>query len=205
MVKEVPLSFVRVYENRHAMPTAYVVHKTVLKEKEDEVLAEVANPAFDARSVAVIEDKNLPPLTGADVPSVADEVNSVRTDNNTLSIDVKIDKPGFLVVTDQYFPGWHAVVDGAEVPIAHANYLFKGIPIGPGTHQVVFYFRPTFWNLSLVLLALCFILNTAAFIFLRKRRNDISSPASGGASTPSGSISEGADGEDEQKRHMTTF
>lgn len=205
MVKEVPLSFLRVYENRHAMPTAYVVHKTVLKEKEDEVLAEVANPAFDARSVAVIEDKNLPPLTGADMPSVADEINSVRTDNNTLSVDVKTDTAGFLVVTDQYFPGWHAVVDGVEVPIAHANYLFKGISVGPGTHKIVFYFRPTFLNLSLVLLALCFILNAAAFSFLRKRRKDISSPPSRGATTPSGSLSEGADGEDEQRRHMTTF
>lgn len=205
VVKEVPLSFVRVYENRHALPTAYVVHKTVLKEKEDEVLAEVAKPAFNARSVAVIEDKNLPPLTGADMPSVADEVNSVRTDNNTLSVDVKTDTAGFLVVTDQYFPGWHAVVDGVEVPIAHANYLFKGISVGPGTHKIVFYFRPTFLNLSLVLLALCFILNTAAFIFLRKRRKDISSPPSRGATTPSGALSVGADGEDEQKRQMTTF
>lgn len=198
MVKEVPVSFVRVYENRKAMPTAYLVHKTVLKEKEDEVLAEVTNPAFDARSVAVIEDKNLPPLTGADKPSAADEVTSVRTDNNTLSVDVKTDKPGFLVVTDQYFPGWHAVVDGAEVAIAHANYLFKGIPIGPGTHKIIFYFRPTFWNLSLVLLALCFILNTAAFIFQQKRRKDIASPAYGSASTPSGSLSGGGGGEDEQ-------
>lgn len=186
MIMEVPGSFIRVYENRRAMPTAYLVHNTVLKEKEGEVLAEVANQAFDARVLAVIEDKNLPSLTGADKQSVADEVTSVRTDNNTLSVDVKTDKPGFLVVTDQYFPGWHAVVDGAEVAISHANYLFKGIPIGPGTHKVVFYFRPTFWNLSLVLLALCFILNTAAFILLRKRQKEISSLASGGDTTPSG-------------------
>jgi hypothetical protein len=175
VVKELPGSFIRIYENLQAMPAAFVVHKTLLIEGEKDVLNEISKESFDPSKAAVIEDKNVPALNGEDAKTETDEVKFVRTDLNTISIDVKTDTPAFLVVTDQHFPGWHAVVDGAEVPIARANYLFKGISIAPGSHKVFFYFRPTYLSASLGLFGACISLNAVAwYVLLGRRRKSMS-------------------------------
>lgn len=44
---------------------------------------------------------------------------------------------GFLVLADQYFPGWHATVNGNEVPIRRANHIFRLVEIPSGTSRVV--------------------------------------------------------------------
>lgn len=198
MVKEIPNSFIRIYENLHAMPTAYLVHKTILVEGDKNVLDEIGKSSFDPHSVAVIEDRNLKAMEGEHAGSANDEVRAVRSDSNTLKIDVNTESDGLLVVTDQYFPGWHAEVDGVEVPIVYANYLFKGIPVGPGRHKVSLFFRPTYINLSFALLGANLLLNGAAWLVLRRRRRkdiSVSTAAASGAAEIDG----------RQEKLMTTF
>jgi hypothetical protein len=198
MVKEIPNSFIRVYENLHAMPTAYLVHKTILVEGDKNVLDEISKSSFDPHSVAVIEDRNLKAMDGEHAGSAKDEVRAVRSDSNTLKIDVNTESDGLLVVTDQYFPGWHAEVDGVEVPIVYANYLFKGIPVGPGRHKISLFFRPTCMNLSFALLGANLLLNGAAWLVLRRRRRkDISVSAAAASGT--------AEMDGRQEKLMTTF
>lgn len=47
-----------------------------------------------------------------------------------------------LVVSEMFFAGWRATIDGAEVPTLRANYLFRGVVVPPGAHTVVFEYRP---------------------------------------------------------------
>jgi hypothetical protein len=63
-------------------------------------------------------------------------------------ITVATDAPGaaMLVLTDAWFPGWHASVDGHEAPIFRADALARAIPVPAGRHQVRFWFDvPTVW------------------------------------------------------------
>ena len=50
---------------------------------------------------------------------------------------------GFLVLTDQYDPGWRATVDGISTRIYRTDYLFRGIPLPPGRHRVELTYRPS--------------------------------------------------------------
>ncbi len=52
------------------------------------------------------------------------------------------DRPGLLVLTDLYHPGWRARVDGVETPVLRADYFFRGVPLGPGRHEVELVFDP---------------------------------------------------------------
>ncbi len=49
---------------------------------------------------------------------------------------------GLLVVADALYPGWHATVDDHPQPILRANRLMRGLTLDPGTHRVVFTYKP---------------------------------------------------------------
>jgi uncharacterized membrane protein YfhO len=45
---------------------------------------------------------------------------------------------GFLVLSENAYPGWRARVDGAEVPIYRADVTLQGIVVPAGIHRVEF-------------------------------------------------------------------
>lgn len=83
-------------------------------------------------------------------------------DPNRLVIEVEADEAGWLVISDTWYPGWRAWVDGMEKPILHANYLFRAVELPAGEHQVILGYRPLSFfvglAVSLVSLLLVFIL-----------------------------------------------
>jgi uncharacterized membrane protein YfhO len=46
------------------------------------------------------------------------------------------------VVSEAWYPGWHAWVDGAPAPILQADYLLRAVELGAGRHEVRFEYRP---------------------------------------------------------------
>jgi hypothetical protein len=68
---------------------------------------------------------------------------------------------GYFVLSDAWFPGWNATLDGNPVAIVPANYLFRGIKLEVGSHLLEFEYRPRSFligslisGISLVLLIL---------------------------------------------------
>ena len=59
-----------------------------------------------------------------------------------VQIKARVPAPGYLVLTDTFYPGWRAYVDGVETPIYQANYLFRAVPLNAGDHEVRFVYRP---------------------------------------------------------------
>lgn len=67
---------------------------------------------------------------------------------------VKVDAQssnGFLVINEPYYPGWHAYINGKEVPMYHVNYLFQGIKLPEGSYTVKIIYAPKVFYLGLIL------------------------------------------------------
>ncbi|MCE5299555.1 MAG: YfhO family protein [Spirochaetia bacterium] len=60
---------------------------------------------------------------------------------NTCEVDVE-GPGGLMVVTDNYYPGWKAWVDGKKTKVIRADITFKAVTVGPGAHKVRFKYDP---------------------------------------------------------------
>ena len=73
----------------------------------------------------------LPPLGSVDS-------SSANLADGWLSTKVTMARAGTVLLSVSYDPGWHAWVDGAEVPTEMLAPALVGVSLGPGTHDVVF-------------------------------------------------------------------
>ena len=69
---------------------------------------------------------------------------------NKVNIQVNADTAGWLVVSEVWYPGWHAYVDGQLAESYPANYLFRTIEIPAGKHTVVWEYRPRSFRIGLI-------------------------------------------------------
>ena len=96
--------------------------------------------------------------------------------SNRIVLTSETDGDGFLYLSDTYYPGWRAYVDGKETKIYRANLAFRAIEVPAGRHTVVFRYVPLSFYLGLCLTLFGVLL--CIWLLLRDRR--ISSPAPNG-------------------------
>jgi hypothetical protein len=70
------------------------------------------------------------------------DVRFLKYEHERVELQVSSSEDGFLVLTDSYYPGWRAAVDGVEAPVLRGNVLFRAIPINAGSYLVTLEFAP---------------------------------------------------------------
>jgi uncharacterized membrane protein YfhO len=84
-------------------------------------------------------------------------------------------KGGVLVLSEIYYPGWTATVDGQEVELGRVNYVLRALHIEAGKHEVVLSFFPqsvkTTETLAYVALAILLLLIVLVVVLqVRKKK-----------------------------------
>ena len=74
-----------------------------------------------------------------------------------VTIKTKSDQPKLLFISDNYYPGWKAQVDGEETEILRANYTFRAVPLIGGEHLVRFYYDSVSFKAGLVISAVSLV------------------------------------------------
>ncbi|MFC2030321.1 YfhO family protein [Chloroflexota bacterium] len=154
---------VKAYQVSDPLPRAWVVHDTRVV-APDSVFEIVNAEDFDPRTTAVqvLEDAGAS-LSGQVGPWSAAHV--IEAAPGRLVLEVSPDDEGLLVVSEPFYPGWRAVVDGEGAPIYRVNHLLQGVPIQSGAHRVELSYHQSLLPMlfSLVVLAGCI-----AGLFLKK-------------------------------------
>lgn len=139
-----------VYENLRAMPRAWLVPE-VITAKSEEVLQAIKTSKlpdgrlYDPSKIAIVEEQlNLKPQN----PDLSGTAKMLDLSNTKLEVQTNSSSPTFLVLSDIYYPGWQATVDGKPVHIFQTNYVLRGIAISPGLHKVKVEFKPLTWQLG---------------------------------------------------------
>jgi hypothetical protein len=165
-----------IYENRDVLPRVYFVTDADIMDSDEDVLRELANDTFNPRELVLLSrDDNLPPgiatLPGQAAGSGDSSVQVDRYDTEKIVIAVHQERPGILVVSDVYYPGWNAYVDGNPAPLFPADYAFRGVYLEPGDHTVTMTYEPeSFRNGAIISLVTALILGAGYVISRRRHR-----------------------------------
>ncbi len=129
-------SGVKVFENAKAFPRVWAVHHAVAR-------ATLADPAFDARHSVFVIGQSPPKLDSC----ADDDVWMARHEPNYVVIKAAMSCRGMVILTDTWFPGWRATVDGRSVVIEKAYGAFRGVVVEAGDHTIEMRYRP--WSVFL--------------------------------------------------------
>jgi Bacterial membrane protein YfhO len=159
---------IRIYRNKDALPRAFIVgHAEAIPDK-NRIFAKLSEPGFDPKQNVILEENV---TNGAAISSAASApVTFERYEPNYIRLQAELNHPGWLVLTDTYYPGWKVVIDGRAGRILPADYIFRAVPLESGSHVVEFIYRPASFVWGMVISI--FMIGTIIFVpvFFRLRR-----------------------------------
>jgi hypothetical protein len=159
---------VNVYRNESSLPRAFVVHHAVVADDHEDAWARIHQDGFDPATIVVLEGGE--PLEGP--AGVEDRVQVVRYEPNALEIELEAGAEGYLFLSDPFYPGWKAELDGEPAELLRADYAFRAVKVPPGSHRVTMSFRSGSWyaGLALTLLTVLLLLMFGGLALLRRER-----------------------------------
>ena len=165
-----------IYENLHALPRAWLVSE-VISARGDEILKAIHTSLLpDGRKyrperMALVEEPLSFKMERED-PNSSLEV--VQLNDMDIQLRTNGSHPQFLVMSDIYYPGWIATVDGVPTRIFRTNYVLRGLLIPQGKHMVSLQYKPRSHflgaGISVISLILIIIICSARYCLGRKNR-----------------------------------
>lgn len=125
--------YYNVFQNNSAHPRTYLVPEVIKADHKDIPDHMFAN---DLKKVAFVEEH----LNNGRLATGAAKIVSYTP--TKVIIETQSMGPSFLVLTDNYYPGWDVVVNGKKGKVLKTNYSFRGVLIPEGKNNVEFNYLP---------------------------------------------------------------
>lgn len=160
------------WKNKRAQARAHFKYQSLAFTDEEKLYQVLVEPqsGFDPQQhVLLLQDqayeqalKNIPKAEAQEKKWSQPQLHILG--NNQLNIHIETNTSGYLVLADNYYPGWKAYDNGVETPILKANYFQKAVRLGPGQHHLSFVYEAAVikWGFGCALLGL-FIMGALGF------------------------------------------
>jgi hypothetical protein len=153
-----------VYRVKNAVSRAYVPNKYYVLETDSDVV-ERLRELREPNQAVILGDEGLS-------ASASGRITKQRWQASKLHFEIEMESKGFLVISDLYFPGWIAKVDGKPESISRANHAFRAVYLSPGHHLVEFFYRPQYFVIGLIITIVTILtsLISSLFFYLKSER-----------------------------------
>jgi hypothetical protein len=165
----------RVLENTAAFPRAFLVPTASVAPSLDSALSQMVHQPFQPDEQVILADDTATQSTG--LASARGGHGTARVTEygpNGVRVHTAADGDAWLVLSDTYYPGWTASVDGQPASVLRGDVLFRVVPVPGGEHDVTLQFQPASVKIgaaiSLVSLAIVVIGLLLAGRVARQRR-----------------------------------
>jgi hypothetical protein len=132
-------STVFLYQLTDTFPAAFVT-PAIVKATDDEMLGTVLDPRFDVTRAGLFDTAAA--VKGVQLTSLpaASPITARTTRFDPGAIDVELDQPAIegnaLIVSENYYPGWTATVDGKPATIGRADMSLIGVELPVGARKI---------------------------------------------------------------------
>lgn len=153
------------------LPAAFLIGQVRHVSSREAVSAAVGRTPFNPRRFALVES-DCETCSGMNAPGFAGRVSGMKWGANTIDLTVNAMRPSLLVVSQSWFPGWSASIDGRKQEVVRADAVVLGVPVPPGRHKI----RLSYYPPGLTTGALISSVTIAGFafapllLFVRRRR-----------------------------------
>jgi hypothetical protein len=159
-----------VYENRNVLPRAFSVSELMPAKGLDEIKKKLDMMEINPPEQAIVLENDLKEI-GQKVFTKGDvRIEQYKAEEILLKVDFP--EKGFLVLSEQFYPGWKAYIDGKETKIYETDGVLRGIVVHGGSHTIRFKYLPlrlfALFALSGIILAVFIIYACSK----RKGKND---------------------------------
>jgi hypothetical protein len=154
-------------------PRAWIVHRATVAQDAEAVCRMMASVrGWDYEREALLE---APPACPLALPRSAEPTPKwLRCEAGLGVIETNAAADGLLIVSDLFYPGWKATVDGRAVDILRANYLLRAVPVPAGKRVVEMHYDPASFKVGLALSATgCLAVAGLVLIHLRGRKRRV--------------------------------
>lgn len=135
-----------VFEVRARPDRAFLVDRAVRVDDTDRALRRFVAPDFDPRREVIVADANSAGRgSHRSTEPAATSAGQVRWRSDApdeLRLEVRSDRPAWLVVLDSWDPGWNASVNGHSADLVRANANFRAVRVPAGTSTVRMSYLP---------------------------------------------------------------
>ncbi len=128
-----------IYQNMDALPRAYLSKQPNMATTVEEVQKLVADSAF-VKNKKVVVEKNISIINSNTDKSAEAKITGIN--DTEMIIKTKSIGENILVLTDSFYPGWQATVDGKKSEIFPVNLNQRGIYLSSGNHLVKYTYQP---------------------------------------------------------------
>jgi hypothetical protein len=130
---------VNVYQNPGAFPRVWPVHELVRLDQAGQVGPTLSDRGFDLAKKGFVVGEVPPELE----PAVGrDTVRLVLREPHRVRIEAEMGSKGMVVLSDAFYPGWKATVDGRRVAIYEVYGGLRGVVTPAGRHVIEMVYRP---------------------------------------------------------------
>ncbi len=155
-----------VLKNTNYLPRASLVSNYSVVKTENEALNTVLSPTFNAGNIVILEDN--PNEKNFDNKG---SVSVIKYISNERIFKVSSEKSEFLLIRENYHPHWNCYINGEKEKVYRANYVFYGVFVPEGNHEVQFVYESKMFNIvSLFSLIGFLILISAVIISFRYKK-----------------------------------
>jgi Bacterial membrane protein YfhO len=128
----------RVYKHAGVFPRAWAVHELVQVPSPEAGRRMIDEQLPDFRRLAYMSA----PTPALESCSAPDDVALTRHSTDRVVIHASMGCRGMVVLSDVFFPGWRAEVDGHLTPIYQVNEAMRGVIVPPGEHMITMRYQP---------------------------------------------------------------
>lgn len=126
-----------VFEDTQSLPRAFLVNKTT-SVGLDQTYADLLKSDFDPRKIVLV---NNGPNLNLEYPATS-MVEYKTVTNNKVQVKTESSAKSFLVILNNFYPGWSAFVDGKPASLFQTDGAFWGVELPSGQHMVDFVYYP---------------------------------------------------------------